>query len=909
MDFEKLESFLQNNTKAVVQSIYPLGHINGNEYELGDIYGSKGKSFKINLNTAKWAEFNGGGVSGCGLIDLYAKKNRIEYKEAAESLARLFGYDDGSIVKPKSNPTKDEDKVYIVPFDAPPPPTSVYNAELKKNFDITKMWEIRTFKGDLVAYDCRVDYPDGHKDVLPLRWVKDSWMFKAIKDKRPPYGIHQLNGNYVSPIVITEGCKCADAAKQLLPAYLSITWTGGSNAVKKTDWSKVADRKVVIIPDADAKHNKETGELLPWNEQPGMKAALQIAKILYDNRCEVKIINTESQASVKDGWDIADALAEGWKASDMLKFCRDNATVYPPASEIELNELDDVYIEVKDSSIKEREDSADDNKYFRILGYNRDIYFYYQKKSGQIFQLRARDHDKKTLISLAPFSWWESTDYKTKSGVDWDGIIDFMFRACERKGVFDPNMMRGRGAWIDIYEGKKRFVLHAGDHIIANGVRLPVDKLESKYIYQLSTSLGATTSTILPSVESRKLIDLCCKPRWEKQVYGKLLAGWLFSSLICGSLPFRSHLYIIGKAGSGKTWIKDNIIKPVLGNVALYCGSKTTEPGLRRMIGCDARPIIFDEAEGENEQDRKRMQEIFDLARQASSESNDVIIKGGTTNGEAFLCRSAFCFSSINNTMTKAADESRTSVLRLLPPVGDKAAPKAKEFDLKNFQAMESFAAELLTDEYCQCLLTRAVNMIDVVRANHKTFSDAGGAVFGSKRIGDQLAMMLAGLYGLLTNNLVSKEQAERWIKQEVILDLVSEQTVESDDEELIDKISFANIPVEDGTRILRKKQVGWLIDLVNIGNANDNISPTAADEALRLAGLMLKDEKVYISNKSPLLDTLLSGTTWEKKWSDALSRIPGAEKTKAVYFMPHIVSRAVAIPLDKFIVPNINVS
>ena len=107
----------------------------------------------------------------------------------------------------------------------------------------------------------------------------------------------------------------------------------------------------------------------------------------------------------------------------------------------------------------------------------------------------------------------------------------------------------------------------------------------------------------------------------------------------------------------------------------------------------------------------------------------------------------------------------------------------------------------------------------------------------------------------------------------------------------------------------MRKKQVGWLIDLVNIGNANDNISPTAADEALRLAGLMLKDEKVYISNKSPLLDTLLSGTTWEKKWSDALSRIPGSEKTKAVYFMPHIVSRAVAIPLDKFIVTNINVS
>ena len=136
MDFERLELFLQSNIKSVVQSIYPLGTTNGYEYELGDIAGSRGKSFKINLRTAKWAEFNGGGESGCGLIDLYAKKNRIEYKEAAESLARLFGYDDGTTIKPKSNPSNDEDKVYIVPFDAPHPPTSVYNAELKKNIDI-----------------------------------------------------------------------------------------------------------------------------------------------------------------------------------------------------------------------------------------------------------------------------------------------------------------------------------------------------------------------------------------------------------------------------------------------------------------------------------------------------------------------------------------------------------------------------------------------------------------------------------------------------------------------------------------------------------------------------------------------------------------------------------------------------
>ena len=40
------------------------------------------------------------------------------------------------------------------------------------------------------------------------------------------------------------------------------------------------------------------------------------------------------------------------------------------------------------------------------------------------------------------------------------------------------------------------------------------------------------------------------------------------------------------------------------------------------------------------------------------------------------------------------------------------------------------------------------------------------------------------------------------------------------------------------------------------------------------------------------------------------IEELPEKGTKKAdVYFMPHIVSRAVAIPLDKFIVTNINVS
>ncbi|WP_244273414.1 toprim domain-containing protein [Pseudovibrio sp. POLY-S9] len=53
------------------------------------------------------------------------------------------------------------------------------------------------------------------------------------------------------PVVIVEGEKAADAAKQLLLRHVCISSPGGSNAAKKADWSVLQGREIVIWPDAD----------------------------------------------------------------------------------------------------------------------------------------------------------------------------------------------------------------------------------------------------------------------------------------------------------------------------------------------------------------------------------------------------------------------------------------------------------------------------------------------------------------------------------------------------------------------------------------------------------------------------------------------------------------------------------
>lgn len=191
------------------------------------------------------------------------------------------------------------------PANAPVP--AMVDARLGKP---AASWCYRDTDGGVLYYVARYDSRDG-KQVKPWAFDVDAgaWVCRAYPRPRPLYGLDRLAANPASPVLIVEGEKCADAARDA--GYVVMTWCGGSNAVTSADWSAIKGRDVTIWPDAD---------------EPGKKAAAQIQDIL--GHCKVLAVDGQP-----DGWDVADAVADGWPPARVLEFIEQRLPKDPDPAE------------------------------------------------------------------------------------------------------------------------------------------------------------------------------------------------------------------------------------------------------------------------------------------------------------------------------------------------------------------------------------------------------------------------------------------------------------------------------------------------------------------------------------------------------------------------------------------------
>ena len=67
----------------------------------------------------------------------------------------------------------------------------------------------------------------------------------------PLFGVFDLVSRPLSIVIIVEGEKAAQAARRLFPNCVVVTSKGGANGAKKTDWTKLAGRIVIVWPDND----------------------------------------------------------------------------------------------------------------------------------------------------------------------------------------------------------------------------------------------------------------------------------------------------------------------------------------------------------------------------------------------------------------------------------------------------------------------------------------------------------------------------------------------------------------------------------------------------------------------------------------------------------------------------------
>lgn len=533
--------------------------------------------------------------------------------------------------------------------------------------------------------------------------------------------------------------------------------------------------------------------------------------------------------------------------------------------------------------------STTSNFPFKILGHNDGYYYFFPRNSGQIFRSSATGLASiANLFRLAPLEYWNGT-FNSSGKLNSRKLSEFVANAliaeAHEVGVFRPQNIRGVGVWMD----RGRAVVHCGDKLMVDGIYLSPHNFQSRYVYPQRETVFELDAPPLTNREAVKLREVCTALSWDTKLAGELLAGWIVIAPVSGALRWRPHIWVTGESQSGKTTVIEKIIAPLLDQISLRFDGGTSEAGIRQVLEIDGRPVLYDEAEAENQKDRSIMEGVLLLARRASNGGR--IVKGGQS-GDAvqYTINSAFCFSAINPAVKHRADESRISQLVLKRATWEGADAYYKELTGKIRQTF--------TPEYGKGLIARTIQHLPTLLHNAEVFSDAAAEVLCDRRAADQIGAMLAGLFLLTSTKRIQQDQAEEWIKKQ---DWTAHTTVaeQSDPERLITYISTCSVRYRGGD-----STIGHLISLALGQQASFDYHGDPHDEHasrfLRDMGIWVRDDGVLFANKSPPLERLLKDTPWFS-WSRPMMDIAGAEKVDPVKFATGLKSRGVLVPLEAF--------
>jgi putative DNA primase/helicase len=156
-------------------------------------------------------------------------------------------------------------------------------------------WIYTDANGEPVGLVVRWNTPTG-KDVRPVSRNADGsgWIIGGMPTPRPLYALPDLLATKPGDrVYVTEGEKAADAARAV--GLLATTSAHGNKSASKADWSPVAGRDVVILPDHDEAGKKYADDVARLATAAGAKS-VRVVRLV------------ELWAGMPEGGDMADLL-------------------------------------------------------------------------------------------------------------------------------------------------------------------------------------------------------------------------------------------------------------------------------------------------------------------------------------------------------------------------------------------------------------------------------------------------------------------------------------------------------------------------------------------------------------------------------------------------------------------------
>jgi len=547
---------------------------------------------------------------------------------------------------------------------------------------------------------------------------------------------------------------------------------------------------------------------------------------------------------------------------------------------------------------------------FRVLGRKKEanrLSYFFLSPSGDILSYSADGLMRQSsLLELESERFWfskyakvvgKSADGEPRMEVDWKRAAGDLVTASADMPFWNADRSRGRGVWFD--SAAAVTVFHAGDRAYVDGVSTPLGQVPGDYVYDALEPLAAELnfSDRLTDEEGEGFIQLCQSLSWRQDGdrTGLLFAGWIAAALVTGGLPNRPHACLVGEAGSGKSWVNDNILAPIFGSYAFTAQASTTEAGIRRMLGQDARPVLFDEAEPNDPRAAQRLQNILNLARAAYDERGASVVKAssGGDGTQTFKIRSCFLFTSINAPVVEAADESRTIMFELTPTRDRSAVTKA-------YKALFGTSAAVGPR-----MMTRLLSLLPVFRDACGVFHRALVRTGASDRTGCTWGVALAGAWMLENEHAPSDNEADEALTGFDFGSVAVASQPVPEWRRALDTV--LQMPLElnlDGFRERHSvaSALSWLAG--RDSTIGSQAGAPGVDKVIRHAlgdaGIVLTKNRaeVRLTDTSRPLGQLFEDSDVGRSWSRTLMRSPGACKSPTTRFSERPAA-AFSIPLD----------
>ncbi|MCM1001843.1 AAA family ATPase [Wolbachia pipientis] len=269
-----LKTQLLQNIRSCLSYLLPYGTFHKNEFQVGDIWGNKGKSLRVELNGSRaglWNDFATG--EGGDIIDLWAavhrKNARTEFSEVIVSISEWLG----------KQHTREKKSI----------------KDLEQY--MTYSWNYYDEDNQIIVIVYRYDPPEGKKEYRPFDVKTFNY---ASPEIRPLYNIPGILKS--DKVVLVEGEKCAEALIE--QGITATTAMSGANApIEKTDWTPLKGKHIIIWPD---------------NDEAGNKYAKNAEKKLLEIGVASLVVLKIPQGKPK-GWDAADGVQEGINISEFIE--------------------------------------------------------------------------------------------------------------------------------------------------------------------------------------------------------------------------------------------------------------------------------------------------------------------------------------------------------------------------------------------------------------------------------------------------------------------------------------------------------------------------------------------------------------------------------------------------------------